>query len=122
MCGLMNEAMVRLLKDQPKIWRSLVLVQLAVVFSFTPMSLPCVVLQLVLHNIIFHIESLVPVRFTQATYNVSEGVNANTVITVESIRNHDFPFTVFVVTRDGSARGECQEFMDNPFSISLHIM
>ena len=72
------------------------------------MSLPCVVLQLVLHNIIFHIESLVPVRFAQTTYNVSEGVNANTVVTVESIQNHNFPFTVFVVTRDGSARGECQ--------------
>ena len=36
-------------KGQPKIWRSLALVRLAVVFSFSPLSLPRVVRYLVLH-------------------------------------------------------------------------
>ena len=41
--------LAQLLKGRPKIWRSLALVQLAAIFPFPPLSLPCVVLHLAFH-------------------------------------------------------------------------
>ena len=53
----------------------------------------------------FHIV-LVPVRFNQTTYYVTEGVNSSAVITLEALAIHNMSFSVIVTTRDGSAIGE----------------
>ena len=54
--------------------------------------------------------SSVPVKFSAATYYVTEG-QSTVDITLEArvISAYSFYlFTVFVVTRDGTALGECQ--------------
>ena len=49
---------------------------------------------------------LVPVRFNQTTYYVTEGVDSYAVITLEALAIHNMSFSVIVTTRDGSAVGE----------------
>ena len=51
--------------------------------------------------------SSVPVRFGTATYYVTEG-ESTVVITLEALTVPIKAFTVNVVTRDGTAYGECQ--------------
>ena len=56
----------------------------------------------------FQFDVLVPVRFNQASYFVTEGVNTVAVITLEALANHTNSFTVFVATWNGTALSECQ--------------
>ena len=53
----------------------------------------------------FHI---VPIRvvFSQATYHVTEGEDSYAEITVEALEIPTRSFSVYVNTRDGSAKGE----------------
>lgn len=60
----------------------------------------------------------IPVRFNPATYFVKEGVDINAVITLEALQDHpDFDFTVTVLTQDGSAAGEFNIIITNPYNI-----
>ena len=53
------------------------------------------------------IEYEIPVRFSHATYNVTEGQGVSYVpITLEVLEDRTFSFKVSVSTRDGSAEGE----------------
>ena len=54
----------------------------------------------------FTLYYIVPVRFSQTTYYVTEGKNSYTVITLEALAIHNMSFSVIVTTRDGSAVGE----------------
>ena len=56
----------------------------------------------------FDIDVLVPVRFSPASYFVTEGVNTVAVITLEALANHTNSFTVVVATQNGTALSECQ--------------
>ena len=58
--------------------------------------------------------SSVPVRFSATTYYVTEG-ESTVVITLEALTFPTEAFTVNVVTRDGTAYGECQYILTNPF-------
>ena len=45
--------------------------------------------------------------FEQATYHVTEGLEANVTITLRTLAQRDYPFDVVVSTRSGSAGGKC---------------
>ena len=51
--------------------------------------------------------SSVPVKFSAATYYVTEG-QSTVDITLEALVNSTNAFTVNVITRNGTALGECQ--------------
>ena len=53
-----------------------------------------------------HIASVVLVRFNPATYTVTEGVDSNAVITLETIGAHPDVINVTVIARNGSATRE----------------
>ena len=47
----------------------------------------------------------IPVRFSQTTYSVVEAEKSISITLVAAV-NHTFPFSVYVSTRDGTARCE----------------
>lgn len=59
-----------------------------------------------MHLPTFYIGYMVPVRFSRATYPVTEGVNF-VAITLEALASHAFPLVVHVSTQDGNAHCEC---------------
>ena len=61
-----------------------------------------------IHHCLFCIEHVIPVRFSHATYNVTEGVGVTYLrIALEVLKDRTFSFKVRVSTQDGSAEGEC---------------
>ena len=65
-------------------------------------------LQFLTYLLLFHFESLVLVRFQQATFSVTEDVNSSVAITLEAVGDHlETAFNVTVVTVDSSATRGC---------------
>ena len=59
----------------------------------------------VYNYIFFNVLTVLPVMFSRAAYIVREGDDANAVITLVALHDHDFGFTVTVLTRNGTAVG-----------------
>ena len=53
------------------------------------------------------VDTAVPVSFSKANYDVTEG-EKSVDITLQALKNHTFPFSVIVSTRDGNATCKCQ--------------
>ena len=55
----------------------------------------------------FYTATVVLVRFNPATYTVTEGVDSNAVITLETIGAHTDVINVNVIASNGNATREC---------------
>ena len=73
------------------------------------------------------VDTAVPVSFSKANYDVTEG-EKSVDITLQALKNHTFPFSVIVSTRDGNATCKCQAvvyvhnyFCDCIISVILEI-
>ena len=53
------------------------------------------------------VSTAIRVSFSKANYDVTEGEKP-VDITLQALKNHTFPFSVIVSTRDGTASCECQ--------------